>query len=84
MVGRMEGKHMEANMVIPVLVIIILMVVCNKNVAMYISHILNNIFGLPHPGPEDIQGSCWCRRHEGPEKYSFRDYIKHILTSGKG
>lgn len=29
-----------------------------------IAHFLNNIFHLPHPGPNDQQGSCSCREHE--------------------
>jgi hypothetical protein len=66
--------------IVPILVILFLMVVCNKNVSMYISHILNNIFHLPHPGPNDIQGSCWCRRHEGPHKYTFGDYFNHLVN----
>jgi hypothetical protein len=65
--------------IIPLAVFVALMIGCSKNPSMYISHILNIVFRLPHPGPDDIQGSCWCRRHEGPHKYIFRDYINHIL-----
>jgi len=54
-----------------------------KNTAMFLSHILNNIFGLPHPGPNDIQGSCWCRRHEGPHKYTFQDYVQNLFARGR-
>lgn len=62
-------------------ILIIIMIICLslKEPAMLISHILNIILRLPHPGPNDIQGSCWCRRHEGPHKYTFRDYFKHIM-----
>ena len=39
------------------------------------AHFLNNLFKLPHPGPNDPQGSCLCRRHEGKNKYSLMDYV---------
>jgi len=29
-----------------------------------ICHFLNNLFNLPHPGPNDKQGPCECRRNE--------------------
>lgn len=64
---------------IPLGVIVLLMIGCNSNVSMLISHWLNNLLGLPHPGPEDVQGSCWCRRHEGPHKYTFQGYLKSLL-----
>lgn len=51
----------------------------SEKACMLISHGLNVIFRLPHPGPNDIQGSCWCRRHEGPSRYKFSDYINHLL-----
>ena len=70
-------------MLMPLLLILFLMLACNGKVSMYISHTLNNLFSLPHPGPNDIQGSCWCRRHEGPHKYSFKDYLKYISTGHK-
>jgi hypothetical protein len=58
------------------IVIVLLLFVClNGHVAMYVSHLLNNLFNLPHPGPNDIQGSCWCRRKEGPHKYTFKDFL---------
>jgi len=42
----------------------------------FISHMLNCLFKLPHPGPNDIQGPCGCREHEGPVKYTFGDYMR--------
>lgn len=48
-----------------------------------VSHLLNNLFKLPHPGPEDIQGPCGCRENEGPCKYSFSDYLKHVTLGGE-
>lgn len=44
-----------------------------------IAHILNTIFKLPHPGPNDLQGACSCREHEGKNKYSFKDYLKSVF-----
>ena len=44
-----------------------------------IAHILNYVCKLPHPGPNDIQGPCGCREHEGPIKYSFTDYINKCI-----
>lgn len=67
------------NAVIYIILGVLVFCALNRNTSMYLSHILNNIFKLPHPGPNDIQGSCWCRRHEGPHKYSFRDYIQHLF-----
>lgn len=58
----------------------ILAIAFSENASMLLSHVLNIVFRLPHPGPNDIQGSCWCRRHEGPSKYSFRDYINHLMS----
>lgn len=49
----------------------------------YIAHILNNIFNLPHPGPNDIQGSCSCREHEGPNKYTFSQYVNQSIEEKK-
>ena len=43
-----------------------------------LAHFLNNVFDLPHPGPNDPQGACWCRKHEGRNKYTFTDYIKSL------
>lgn len=40
-----------------------------------IAHWLNILFNLPHPGPNDIQGACSCREHEGLNKYTFSDYL---------
>ena len=48
-----------------------------------VAHVLNIIFRLPHPGPNDIQGSRWCRKHEGPAKYTFGDYVSSILPKGR-
>jgi hypothetical protein len=59
--------------VIPFFVLIVLMI--GTKYAAIISHWLNNLFNLPHPGPNDIEGSCSCREHEGPNHYSFKDYI---------
>ena len=60
----------------PVLLLILgILLALNPSVSMYIAHILNVVFKLPHPGPNDIQGSCWCRRNEGPHKYTFTDYL---------
>ena len=56
-------------------IVVGLMLAFNDKVCMKGAHILNNIFNLPHPGPNDRQGACWCRRHEGPNKYSFSDYL---------
>ncbi len=62
----------------PILLLILgVLLALNPSVSMYVSHILNILFRLPHPGPNDIQGSCWCRRSEGPHKYTFADYIKN-------
>lgn len=44
----------------------------------FIAHWLNVLFKLPHPGPNDIQGACSCREHEGPNKYSFIDYLRDL------
>ena len=44
-----------------------------------ISHILNVVFRLPHPGPDAIQGPCGCREHEGSPKYTFRDYLRSLI-----
>ena len=44
------------------------------------AHVLNIIFRLPHPGPNDIQGSCWCRKHEGPNKYTMGDCVRSLLN----
>lgn len=45
----------------------------------YLAHLLNLLFHLPHPGPNDIQGSCSCREKEGSNKYSFSDYVKSLF-----
>ena len=45
----------------------------------YLAHLLNNICKLPHPGPNDIQGACVCRTHEGRDKYTFRDYLRSLF-----
>lgn len=63
------------DIIIPTLVIVGLMLAFNDKVCMKTAHVLNNIFKLPHPGPSDRQGACWCRRHEGPNKYTFTDYL---------
>jgi len=61
------------------IIVCLLILSFNKNVTMYIAHLLNNLFKLPHPGPNDIQGPCWCRRNEGPCKYTFIDFIKNLF-----
>jgi hypothetical protein len=55
------------------------MLLANQKVLMLLAHLLNNLLDLPHPGPEDPQGACWCRRHEGKNKYSFTDYLKLVV-----
>lgn len=61
------------DIIFPVVVIILLVK------ADMVGHVLNKILRLPCPGPNDIQGSCWCRKHEGPSKYTFSDYVSSIL-----
>lgn len=58
----------------------VLGIIISEKPCMLISHALNVVFRLPHPGPDDIQGSCWCRRHEGPNKHTFQDYVSHLLS----
>lgn len=59
---------------------VLICILIHPNGSAYIAHLLNNLFNLPHPGPEDIQGSCYCRQHEGPNKYTFKDYINYVLS----
>jgi hypothetical protein len=63
------------DIIIPLGILIGLMLVFNDKFCMKTAHFLNNLFNLPHPGPNDRQGACWCRRHEGPNKYNFTDYL---------
>lgn len=60
-------------------IVAVLCLLFSDNVAMIVSHWLNIVFKLPHPGPNDIQGTCWCRRHEGKSKYTFSDYIRSLF-----
>ncbi len=66
--------------VISLVAIVGLILACSSKACMLISHSLNVVFRLPHPGPDDIQGSCWCRRYEGPNKHTFQDYVSHLLS----
>lgn len=58
-----------------IVVIVMVGLIYLDNNASYIAHILNNIFGLPHPGPKDRVGACYCREHEGQNEWSFVEYI---------
>lgn len=59
---------------------LILLVSFNDKACMFLAHILNNNFDLPHPVPDDIQGTCWCRRHEGKSRYTCTDYILYLVN----
>lgn len=65
--------------ILQVLLILLLLVAFNGKACMFLAHILNNILNLPHPGPEDIQGTCWCRRHEDKNKYSLMEYVLCLI-----
>ena len=70
---------MYGDLVLLVALIVGLVLSFSKNTCMLLAHFLNNVSGLPHPGPDDIQGACWCRRHEGTNRYSFLDYVNNVL-----
>ena len=69
---------MVETIIISLIILIALMIIFSDTFAMLLAHGLNNLFKLPHPGPNDIQGTCWCRRQEGPRKHTFRNYLKHL------
>jgi len=68
-----------ADIILGVAVVLGLVLAASENACMLLAHGLNTLFRLPHPGPDDIQGTCWCRRHEGPNRHSFVDYVNNVL-----
>jgi len=62
-----------------ILIVGLLVLSTSDRACMIISHYLNIICRLPHPGPNDIQGACWCRRYEGLNKHTFGDYCRSLF-----
>ena len=67
------------SIILPLITGVVIFLLFTDKPMMLLAHGLNTLFKLPHPGPNDIQGCCWCRRHEGPPKYTFSDYLNSRL-----
>ena len=66
------------------LLVVVTITLFSKNAAMYCAHVLNTIFRLPHPGPNDAQGSCWCRRHEKKRTLTKREKAIALVMLKRG